>query len=230
MKKIILGFVALIFMAISLRAGYYLEQKEISYKNGTKKERITRIWMEGKSLRIENPSAITIINYGTQTAYFANKRRKTYYKMTVSQLKQMINAMVAMMKQMGTNLTPKIIITNQKKKIGQYNCTVVNLEMGNFQKIEQCLSPQVKIPPDAFYNLLGILLPEDLYKEMKARRKSLSKLGFPVYSRSTINMMGREAVTETYLIKYQETPIPPSEFTIPSGYQEKEFRSPFGAR
>ncbi len=217
-------------MALSLRAGYYLEQKEISHKNGVKKERITRIWMQGKSLKIENPSAITIINYGTKMAYFANKEKKIYYKMSISQLKQMINAMVAMMKQMGTNLTPKIVITDQKKKIGDYNCTVVNLEMGNFQKIEQCLSPQVKIPSDALYNLLGILLPEDLYREMKARRETLSKLGFPVYSRSTVNMMGREMITETYLTKYQQISIPPSEFTIPAGYQEKEFRSPFGAR
>ncbi len=229
MKKI-LGFTALIVMTLSLRAGYYLEQREVSYKNGAKKEGVTKIWIQGKNLKMESPSAITIINYGTQMAYFANKRRKTYYKMTVSQLKQMINAMVTMMKQMGTNLTPKIVITSQKKKIGEYNCTVVNLEMGSFQKIEQCLSPQVKLPSEVLYNILGVLLPEDLYREMKARRKSLSKLGFPVYSRSTINMMGREAVTETYLIKYQETPIPPSEFTIPSGYQEKEFRSPFGAR
>ncbi len=226
MRKTI-SFAFLFLFSLSLRAGYYIEQKT----KGRGKEGFTKIWLEGSSLRLETEKSISIVNYSSKTAYFVDKRRKVYYKMSLSQLREMLNRWVLMLQQMGMDLTPKMEITREKRVINGHKCTVVKMEMGSFQTMEQCFSPDVNIDFSAYRKVLELLLPKQLVGEIEKRAETLSRLGFPIYSKTTTNMMGRNMVSESYLVKYQTLTVSPSLFTVPEGYKEKPFNMPsFGKR
>ncbi len=229
MKKLLPIFAALTAWSW-LRAGYYIQQKSYILKEGQRKESTTQIWMEGENLRMESPTRITIVNYGSQKVYFVNKSRKTYYAMTLPQLKELLSTMVEMMKRMGADVSPKIEITGEKKVVKGYHCTVVLMKLGSLQTMEQCLSPDVRISMADYMKVLEVMLPREMMEELRARKKKLEALGFPVYSRTSSSYMGRSTVTETYLEKYRRGPIPPEVFTVPPGYRKTEYSSPFSRR
>ncbi len=228
--KRFLPFLSPFFLLSFLQAGYFIQQRSYTYRDGQKKESITKIWLEGANIRLETQKQITIVNYKNKTVYFVNKSRKTYYKMTLEQLRQLLNAMVELMKQMGGDVSAKIEVTGEKRTIRGYNCSVVLMKMGTFQTIEQCLSPQVKIKMTDYIRVLEVMLPQEMVKELRSREKVLEELGFPVYSKSTISYMGKSRVSETYLESYQQLVIPPKVFTVPQGYERKAFTSPYSRR
>ncbi len=230
MRKIFIAAAITLFSASFLHGGYYIRQSGKSIRMGKTTMVTSEIWMQGPDFRMENEKFVTIVNYRTNSAYFLQKKRKIYYKLTLQQLRQLMNAFVEMMKSMGGNFTPKVEITDEIRQIKGYRCRVVKMQMGNFQQIEQCLSSQVKIDPSTYFKTLTVILPDELLKAVKERQEAFMKLGFPVYSKTVTNMMGRQQVTETYLESYEEKNLPPNLFTVPEGYREKTFSFSFQRR
>ena len=220
MKKLLLGLAGFALILNFAFAGYYIEQVTKTSRGG-EHETVQRMWIQGPYTKIDSEKSIVIVDFNNQNAIIADKTKKTYFKISFQEMRQMMDRVFEMMKKMGMNLTPTIEITNQTKKIGNFKCTVVYISMGNFQKTEECLSKDVKIDFSAYLKAAEIMFPKDLAEAMRNKGKELSALGYPVYSKTTSSIMGQTNTSETILKTYKEENFPASVFTVPAGYVEK---------
>lgn len=220
MKKLLFGLAIFALILNFAFAGYYIEQVTKTSRGGGQ-ETIQKMWIQDPYTMIDSEKTIVIVDFKNQTATIADKTKKTYFKLSFQAMRQMMNRVFAMMKSMGMNLTPTIEVTNQKKKIGNFTCTVVHISMGNFQKTEECLSKDVKIDFSAYLKAAEIMFPKELAEAMKKKGAELAALGYPVYSKTTTSIMGQTTTSETILKTYKQQNIPASVFTVPAGYVEK---------
>ncbi len=221
MKKIFFGFIALIFFLNFVFAGYYLEQNVVTNQGENSKAFVQKMWIQGNFTRVDTDRAIIIVDFQNQKSVMADMVKKTYFEMSFQQLSAMTNMVFQMMKKMNMDITPNIQITDQTKKIGKYTCRVIYVTMGNFQKTEECLSKDINIDFSIYLKFVEVLFPKDLYEKMEAQSETLSKIGFPVYSKTTSTIMGRSSVTESTLSSYKKVSIPSSIFKVPEGYTKK---------
>lgn len=227
MKKILLRvslLSILVFVGMGLLfGGYYAEQEVISTQNGKTQKYIQKMWVEKDYLKSVQKDKITIVNFKKGMVYVLEPAKKTYFEMTLSQMKQMLNMMVQMMKQMNPNLDTKVYveITNEKKKIGDYDCVKVITKIPALkQTTEMWYTNQIKVDQEYLLKQFKLMMPDEIFNDYAAKLQELSKFGFPVYSKSTTQMMGKTSVVESKLIKFEKRTIPESEFVVPSGYKK----------
>ncbi len=231
MKKILLriSIVSItVLLGIGLLfGGYYAEQEVISTQNGKSEKYIQKMWVEKDYLKNVQKDKITIVNFKKGMVYVLNPKEKTYFEMTLTQMKQMLNMMVQMMKQMNPNLDMKVYVevTKERKNIGNYDCVKVITKIPALKQVtEMWYTDQIKVDQEYLLKQFKMMMPDEIFNDYATKLQELSKYGFPVYSKTTTEMMGKKSVVENRLVKFEKRTIPESEFVIPAGYKKTSMR------
>lgn len=113
------------------------------------------------------------------------------------------------------------------RKIAGYTCENWKMTMGQFSRSEECLTSELKFPPQAWDMYRGFA---DNMKSMMAAfgpmAKSATKMqeqfkkmkGYPLANTSTTEIMGHKTVIATEVVEVKHGPIPSSAWEIPAGY------------
>lgn len=117
------------------------------------------------------------------------------------------------------------------RKIAGYKCDDWVVTMGTMSRTEECLTNELAFAPEAWdmYHSL-----QDLSKGMMAAMGSmganLEKMqeqarkmkGVPLYSKTTVNVMGRQSTSSTEVIDIKRGALPSTAWDIPAGYTKTE--------
>ena len=135
-----------------------------------------------------------------------------------AQFQQMMSTMMQM--------DVKVKETNEKKKIGKWNCQkylqTINMAMGTTNS-EIWATEDIKVDGDLYAKYsVGILAQmPGMSQNMSAITQELKKIkGVQVYSEQTMTMMGQAMKSSIELIEFKEGKAPSNVFDLPTGYKK----------
>ncbi|PYQ48590.1 MAG: hypothetical protein DMF59_15575, partial [Acidobacteria bacterium] len=128
---------------------------------------------------------------------------------------------------MGSMFTFDVQKLGNSRKIAGYNCDEWSVTMGQMSKTVECVSTEVKFPPlawnvyksftDSMKSLTTAMGP--MAANMEKMQEQFKKMkGFPLASKTTVNVMGRKSVTSSEVTEIKHSPIPASAWDVPAGY------------
>jgi Domain of unknown function (DUF4412) len=111
------------------------------------------------------------------------------------------------------------------RTIAGYSCENWIVTMGKMMTMEHCVSSEISVPPamfDAMKRMMSSMAAAgpaakgmngmwDKFKEMK---------GFPLATKTTMNIMGRSDTTLKEATEVKKGPVPAAVFDIPAGYKK----------
>jgi len=117
--------------------------------------------------------------------------------------------------------------TGESRTIAGLRCEVWNVNIGTMSQSQQCLTQDVKFPPqawdrfkkatDTMKTMAGAMGP--MAKNMASMREELAKAkGFPLANTTTTSIMGNKSVSTTEVTSIKYGPVPANAFDIPAGY------------
>ena len=132
---------------------------------------------------------------------------------------------------MGSKTTMDVEKIGSTHTIAGYNCEDWTVSMGQASKTVQCVSTDVKFPPqawamfrdlsDSMKTLMAAMGPMKANTDTFIERMRKMK-GIPLSSKTTITVMGRTSVTSTEVTDIKNGSIPDSAWQIPAGYTRVE--------
>ena len=116
-------------------------------------------------------------------------------------------------------------------KIAGYNCDDYTVKIGQYSSTEECMSTDVKFPmqtwemfkswSDTMKGMAAAMGP--MAKGMGNMQEQLKKVrGFPLSSKTTVNVMGHSSSSSSEVTEIKNGPIPASAFDIPAGYTKTD--------
>jgi hypothetical protein len=128
---------------------------------------------------------------------------------------------------MGSMMTMNVEKIGTAHTIAGYKCEDWVITMGQMTKTVQCVSTDVKYPPqawtmyrnfaDSMKSLMGAMGP--MKTNMDTMMEQMKKMkGIPLSSKTTLTVMGRTSVSSTEVTDIRNGSIPDSVWQIPAGY------------
>ena len=212
-------FIVLMVFAVGWAQGiYYLEQEtriQNPYQQGSKTT-LQKIWYTKDKMRTEEPQATTIIRLDLNKIWVLNPAEKTYMEMGIEELEAMGKMALGMLGN-AENMTPRITRTKNTKKVGPWKAYELQIVMGP-------ITQHIWISHDVDF-------PLEYYKQTLKAMPSLKQIsdileqevdGIPVYTESTMEMMGTKIASTTELKKVEKiSSLPADFFDLPDGYVKK---------
>ena len=132
---------------------------------------------------------------------------------------------------MGSMMTMNVEKIGTTHTIAGYRCEDWVTTMGQFSKTVQCVSTDVKYPPqawamykdfaDSMKTLMSAMGP--MKPNMDAMMEQMKKMkGIPLSSKTTVSVMGRTSTSSTEVTDIKNGSIPDSVWQIPAGYTKVE--------
>ncbi len=206
------------------------------------KDLITTVWITDDKIRGDNEEESTIIRVDKGVTYMLNHREKTYMVIPMDMSKIMsstlpeadkdelkqFQAMMQNMMKMEITITP----TNEKKKIGKWDCKKYLQEMKTFMgpvTTEIWATDQIRVNYDVYTKFSAAMfasmpgmqgMAESITKEMQKVK------GVAVSTKTTSTMMGQTFSSSTELLEAKEGKAPAGIFDLPSGYKKTEMGGP----
>lgn len=131
------------------------------------------------------------------------------------------------MEAMGGMFAVEVQDMGTTRTIAGYTCQNWKMDMGQFSRTEECLTTELKFPPQAWEMYRAFA---DSMKSMMASfgpmaakiaemQEQLKKMkGFPLANTSTTDVMGRKSTVASEVTEVKHGPIPASVWEIPAGY------------
>lgn len=117
------------------------------------------------------------------------------------------------------------------RTIAGVRCEDWKLTIGQFSTSEQCVTNDIKLPPQAWdrykkfqemsRSMMGAMGP--MAKNAAAMREELAKMkGFPLASKTTTSVMGRSSESSSEVTSIKYGPVPSTAWNVPAGYKQVE--------
>ena len=232
------------------QADIFMKQKTQSQGGGMpgmdqgKEEKIQTVWITENQLRSDEGDHSVIMLLDTKKMYMLDHAKKTYAEMPMNvgdmmdskmdeamsgedmsaEEKAMMQSMMKGATEMKVTVTP----TNERKKIGNWNCRKYVQEMKTMMgptSSEIWATEELKIDYKVYEKFMSAMggqggtfggMMSSMAEEMKKIK------GVPVLTITSINMMGASMSSTTELIEFKEAKAPKGTFTLPSGYKKTE--------
>lgn len=237
----------LLLTAVGLQADIYMKQKthtdalKMMGMTQPAKDEITVIWIgKDRSRNDTGDQKTTIMRMDKGLLYKIDHKKKTYQEMPLS-IKQMIDENVAdkgkeaeeaaalaqeMAEAFAESMEVKVTPTNEKQKIGSWNCRKYLLDtsmaMGD-TKSEVWATEELKIDWKSYLRLTNAMMAgspgfenmiDKIYKEMSKIK------GVIVLQLNTTNVMNTEVKSSTELLEFKEQAAPDGTYEPPAGYKK----------
>ena len=242
----------LIFFLISLTmlssfsyGDIYIRQKKhvdgvtIMGRTQPSRDFIVQTWLTPDKVSIEDAESKTVIEFDKNIITIADHNEKTIMRMPMNfseitdqkssdmskeDSEEFKKFMDTMMK-----INVSVTKTNEKKKIGRWNCTkyiqVMNTGMGEFKSVIWA-TEDIDIDRELYAKYISAIkgtMP-GMNENMKEIIKETKKIkGMEVYSEQTTEMMGQTMRSSTELLEYKKGRAPASAFDMPINYKNVKF-------
>lgn len=242
----------LIFLLITLTMLYslsyadiYMRQKKhvdgmtIMGRTQPSRDFIVQTWLTLDKVSVEDSKSKTVIEFDKNTITVADHNEKTIMTMPMNFSEIADKQSDGMSKEdseefnkfMGNmmQVSVKVTKTDEKKKIGKWNCTkyiqVMSTGMGEF-KSEIWATEDIDVDRELYAKYMSAIkgtMP-GMNENMKEIIKETQKIkGMEVYSEQTTEIMGQTMRSSTELLEYKKGKAPASAFDMPKGYRNVEF-------
>ncbi len=228
---------------IYMKYKQHTEPFQMMGKTQPAKDEIRETWITKDMIRSDTKESTVIMRVDQKRIYHINHQNKTYMEMPLemdkiaekaidekkisaqekAKAKQFMQGMMQNMTKMQATVTE----TNEKKKIGKWNCTKylqkMTTPMGPSES-EIWATAEIKMDTDLANRMqaAGIMaMPgmqatmEDLIKEMKKMK------GVPVLTISTSNVMNTSVKSTHELMEQAEKQVPTDFYAPPKGYNKQ---------
>ncbi|WP_372713681.1 hypothetical protein [Ilyobacter sp.] len=200
---------------------------------------IVETWITPDRVSVEDGNSKTVIEFDKNIISVADHNEKTIMSMPMNFSEIADQQSSDMSKEdseefknfMGKMMQVSVSVTktNEKKKIGQWNCTkyiqIMNTGMGEF-KSEIWATEDIDIDRELYAKYISAMkgtMP-GMNENMREIIKETKKIkGMEVYSEQTTEMMGQTMRSSTELLEYKKGRAPASAFEMPKGYKRVEF-------
>lgn len=170
-----------------------------------------------------------IVDPETGILTFLNDQAKQYYKIDTKGMKSsMTQPGIDQMRAMMEKTQVSVERTDETKQVNDWSCRKYLVKKTGMMDIEQEVwaTEDVDIDLDRYTDLMSMSGPDGLLGDSpaaKAQREEMDKIaGYPILTKSKVQMMGADMETESEVKVIREEPMPASLFEIPEGYSERQ--------
>jgi len=220
--------------AFAEEEGLYIET--LNHTSGlmgeTPTEELSKTYIAYGKMKVassKSDGADMILDPTTGTMTFLNNAKKEYYQIDVkSMMEGMSQPGMEQMRAMMEKTQIKVEDTGETRKIGDWDCTKYEVTKTGMMDIQQEIwaAKDVDIDLDRFNNLMSMSGPNGLLGDSaaaKAQRAEMEKVkGYPILTKTRMQMMGSTMETESEVKVIRHEPMPASMFEIPDGYTLKD--------
>jgi len=183
---------------------------------------VSEIWMAKDMLRSDSQGTSTLLRLDKNAMYMIDHARKSYVEVPLDQSP----VQPGLSESEGMKFDIKITETNEKKKIGDWNCQkylqVIDFGMEPM-KAEIWATEDLSIDKDLYARQASAMFGKGPAPSSEDMMKELKKIkGVHVLTVSTVDMMGTQVKTTQELIEFKESKAPEDHFEIPSSYKARK--------
>ncbi len=231
MKKVLIVFLAVLTVSLSLSAEIYIKTKThtdpmtMMGQTTPAKDEIQEQWLgEGRMAQI-TPGQTILIDMGKKKMLWINHGSKSYVEtalpLDISKLlPPEMAAMAGMMK-----ATVAVTVNNDKKKVGQWNCTgyTANMSMMGVS-MPMKIWATTEIPFDAakYTGLMAEMFKGQMRLDDASVKEYAKIKGFQVATEMNMEMMGAKIHSTTEVMEISQKTAPASIWIVPAGYAKRD--------
>jgi mannose/fructose/N-acetylgalactosamine-specific phosphotransferase system component IIB len=248
MKKNILGFLIIVFLiAIPIKADIYLVNKQhtegmaVMGKQQADQDVIQKVWITKDKIKSESEDQTIFILMNEKKIIALNHENKTYTELPIGLGNMMDKAMenqkdvdkeeMEQFMQMAKGMMKfeiKVTPTSETKKINKWQCKKYNQEvkmgMGPINS-EVWATEELEMDYEVYAQFSTAMMSmqpgfSDSFDKAMTELKKIK--GVPVFTETTMNMMGMQMKTTQELLEFKRTTAPKGTFDIPKGYKKTD--------
>ncbi|MCP4152807.1 MAG: hypothetical protein GY757_34055 [bacterium] len=238
MKKLILVFTLVLFVAVFVSADTYVKQNvhtdafEMMGQKKPAEDKISEQWIGKDKFAQVTAQQTMIIDLGQKTMKMLNHMSKTYLELSlpIDMSKVLPDQLAQMLSAMKVSIT--VTASGENKKIGDWNCqgydTVIEMSGMMPMKIKMKSWATTDVPFDwkAYSEKMLPEVTKGMMAQMKIDDSFLTEMkkikGYQVASEMTMAVMGINMNMTTKVVEISEKPAPAGIYTAPAGYTKKD--------
>lgn len=220
--------------AIADAEGYYVEtiNRSAGVMGEAPSQDLSKTYLAYDKMKVvnEGPDATDMImdpNAGVIT--FINHAEKEYLPINVKSVMESMSGPAAeQMRTMMGEMTVKVEATGETKKIGDWNTKQYRVTKTGMMGVDQEIwaTEDVDLDVARYTDMMSLSGPGGLLANSPAgiaQREEMSKIkGYPILTKTKMEMMGTTMETETEVTVIRKEAIPADIFEIPQGYGERD--------
>ena len=220
--------------AIADAEGYYVEtiNRSAGVMGEAPSEELSKTYLAYDKMKVVNdgPDATDMImdpNAGVIT--FINHAEKEYLPINVKSVMESMSGPAAeQMRNMMGEMTVKVEATGETKKIGDWDTKQYRVAKTGMMSVDQEVwaTEDVDLDVTRYTDMMSLSGPGGMLANSPAgiaQREEMSKIkGYPILTKTKMEMMGTTMETETQVTVIRKEAIPADIFEIPQGYGERD--------
>ncbi|NCC28653.1 MAG: DUF4412 domain-containing protein [Gammaproteobacteria bacterium] len=224
--------------AIADAEGYYIEtvNRSAGVMGEAPSQDLSKTYLAYDKMKVvnEGPDATDMImDPAAGTITFINHAEKEYLPINVKSVMESMSGPAAeQMRAMMGEMTVKVEATGETKKIGDWNATQYRVTKTGMMAVDQEIwaTEDVDLDVARYTDMMSLSGPGGMLANSPAgiaQREEMSKIkGYPILTKTKMEMMGTTMETETEVTVIRQEAIPADIFAIPQGYGERDMSVP----
>jgi hypothetical protein len=231
MKKILTFVAILAVAALSLSADIYVKSKShtdamsMMGQNTPAKDDVTEQWMSESALAHNGKDQGFIVDLKKNMMYIINHANKSYVETTLpldyaKLLPPQMAAMAGMM-----TMTATVTPGNEKKKIGNWNCSLYNMNMsvmGMAMPMKVWASTDVPFDTTRYAALFANLMKGQMRLDDASVKEFQKIKGFQIATEMNAEIMGTKMHTSSEVMEIAVKDAPMGVYSAPKDYTKKD--------
>lgn len=231
MKKILTFVAILAVAALSLSADIYVKSKShtdamsIMGQNTPAKDDVSEQWISDSALAMSGKDQGFIVDLKKNMMYIINHATKTYVEATLpldyaKLLPPQMAAMAGMM-----IMTATVTPGNETKKIGNWNCSLYNMNMtvmGMAMPLKVWASTDVPFDTTKYIELFANLMKGQMRLDDASVKEFQKIKGFQIATEMNADIMGAKMHTSSEVLEIAVKEAPKGIYDAPKGYTKND--------
>jgi len=231
MKKAVVVFVIVLMASLSLSAEIYIKTKShtdpmtMMGQTTPATDTVQEQWLGEGRMAMVNAGQTIIIDVGKKKMLWITPASKSYLEtpLPLDYAKIMPEQMAAMAGMMQATVT--VVPSNEKKKIGQWNCigyTMNMTMMGMAMPMKVWATTDVPFDYAKYAGMMAELAKSQMRLGDSAVTEFSKIKGFQVASEMNAEIMGAKIHSTTETLEISQKAAPASVWTVPAGFTKRD--------
>jgi hypothetical protein len=229
MKKVLILGIVVLAAALLLPADIYIKTNvhtdafEMMGQKQPAKDEVTEQWIGNNQLVNKTGDKIMIMDMNKKLMFIVNPKDKSYVETALpldmtKLLPKEAAGMASMMK-----VTVKVNANGQTKKIGSWNCTGYDVDMGMMMmnmKMKVWATTEVPFDWKSFAKMYANVSKMQ-FMDDAAIAEFMKINGYQVASEMSMDMMGSKMRVASQVAEITQKPAPAGTYAVPAGFTKK---------
>lgn len=230
MKKVIAGAIIVLAAALLLPADVYIKTNvhtdafEMMGQKQPAKDEVTEQWVNNSQLVNKTGERMMIMDMNKKIMYVVNLKQKTYVEAALPlDMSKILPPEAASMASM-MKVTVKVAANGQTKKIGQWNCSGYDVDMGMMMmqmKMKVWASTEVPFDWKQFAKMYANVSRMQFLDDA-AIAEFMKINGYQVASEMSMEMMGSKMRVTSEVVEIAQKTPPAGIYAVPAGFTKEK--------